>query len=274
MTTIAYWLVVLAGVLAAAPALAQEADFRMRDPDSFMLREATSMRLAAFTACFVLLALTVSAQAQTQQCGKGQMLTPNGCMQVCGPGYSIGKDASGFNTCLRDGNQEVGTHAKKYAFLPIAAGNNVDGICFGIRPDERVETVVDDRFVEADWHVQPNHAYVVEISYTLDPGLTKLHLTGFRYWRADANRKPIGAGDMIAADAVVPLYDAPQANWPCTQQQWATIMTPPKIVAVPPDYGDPYKWHPSGPGRWKDPRCFVPGPAGSEAVEKGGGNCW
>jgi hypothetical protein len=97
---------------------------------------------------------------QQQKCDKGQMPTPNGCMQVCPPGSAIGKDASGFQTCLRDGNTTVreaivgtgalnATRQKKYAFLPIAAGNDVDGICFGIRSDERVETVNDDRFVDS-----------------------------------------------------------------------------------------------------------------------------
>ena len=187
----------------------------------------------------VLLLLSPHAHAQSwqqQECGKGQMPTPNGCMQVCQPGYVIGKQ-NGYDTCLREGNAEVGTHQRKYAFLPIAAGNNVDGICFGIRADERVETVVDDRFVEADWHVQPHQAYVAQISYKLDPGLTKLHLIGFRYWRADENRKPVGVGDLIAVNTEVPLYDAPQANWPCSKQQWVTIMTPPQVHTVaPPGY--------------------------------------
>jgi hypothetical protein len=195
-----------------------------------------------------LLVLTDSAHAQSswqQQCGKGEMPTPNGCTRVCPPGdYHIGKDASGYQTCLRDGNSTVreaivGTGAitttrqKKYAFLPIAAGNDVDGICFGIRSDERVETVNDDRLVEGEWHVHTDHVYVAEISYTLTPDLTKLHLTAFRYWHLDANQKPT-PGDALTADATVPLYDAPQANWPCTKQQWATIMTPPEKLLLPP----------------------------------------
>jgi hypothetical protein len=40
--------------------------------------------------------------------------------------------------------------------------------------------VNDDRFVDGEWHVHPDHIYVAEISYTLDPGLTKLHLTAGR----------------------------------------------------------------------------------------------
>jgi hypothetical protein len=163
----------------------------------------------------VFLIVLCSAPAFAQQCGKGQMPTPNGCIQICPPGYTIGK-ANGFDTCLREGNAQIGAHHRKYAFLPIAAGKDVDGICFGIREDESVETVVDDRFVEAEWHVQKGHAYVAEISYTLDPGLTKL------------------PGDLIAANAEVPLYDAPQPKWPCTQQQWAAIMTPPQVYSVPP----------------------------------------
>ena len=124
--------------------------------------------MKAIAATLVLFSVT---PAVAQQCGKGQMPGPPGsgqCIQVCGPGYSIGKDASGFNTCLRDGNAAVGPHHAKYAFLSLAAGK--DDICFGIRADERVETVVDDHFIDVDWHVQPKHAYVAEISYTLDPG--------------------------------------------------------------------------------------------------------
>jgi hypothetical protein len=181
---------------------------------------------------------------QQQKCDKGQMPTPNGCMQVCPPGSSIGKDASGYQTCLRDGNITVreaivgtgalnATRQRKYAFLPIAAGNDVDGICFGIRSDERVETVNDDRFVYSEWHVHRNRVYVAEISYALDPGLTKLHLTGFRAWRLDGNNK-LALGQSFTADVVVPLYDTPQANWPCTKQQWATVMTPPEKVLQPP----------------------------------------
>jgi hypothetical protein len=191
------------------------------------------MRLRLCVLALLVAAPPVLAQSSgPQQCGKGQLPTPNGCMQVCQPGYSIGKDAGGYQSCLRDGNEQVGTHGKKYAFLPIAAGNEIDGICFGIRSDERVETVVDDRFVDRDWHVHPHHSYVAEISYRLDPGLTKLHLTGFRYFRVDANNET-AAGDMLTADAVVPLYDAPQADWPCTTQQWATIMTPPEALLRP-----------------------------------------
>ena len=189
--------------------------------------------MKSIAAAFLIVLVLSSAPAFAQQCGKGQMTTPNGCIQICPPGYAIGKQ-NGFDTCLRDGNTQIGAHHRKYALLPIAAGKDVDGICFGIREDERVETVVDDRFVEADWHVQKSHAYVAQISYTLDPGLTKLHLIGFRYWRADENRKPVGFGDLIAANAEVPLYDAPQPKWPCTQQQWAAIMTPPQVYAVPP----------------------------------------
>jgi hypothetical protein len=44
---------------------------------------------------------------QQQKCGKGQMPTPNGCMQVCRLVYFFGKDASGYQTCLRDGNTTV-----------------------------------------------------------------------------------------------------------------------------------------------------------------------
>ncbi len=188
--------------------------------------------MKAIAATLVLFSVT---PAVAQQCGKGQMPGPPGsgqCIQVCGPGYSIGKDASGFNTCLCDGNAAVGPHHAKYAFLSLAAGK--DDICFGIRADERVETVVDDHFIDVDWHVQPKHAYVAEISYTLDPGLTKLHLTGVRYWRGDANGKPVGETDLEPASAEVPLYDAPQPNWPCTKQQWAAIMNPPTIVSAPP----------------------------------------
>ena len=36
-----------------------------------------------------------------------------------------------------------------------------------------------------------------------------------------------------------------------------------------------YRYVPgTGNTRWKDPRCGIPGPAGSEAVEREGGNCW
>jgi hypothetical protein len=95
--------------------------------------------------CAAPLAFAQQSSWQQQQCGKGQMPTPNGCMQVCPPGSSIGKDASGYQTCQRDGNEVVreaivgtgalsATRQKKYALLPIAAGNDVDGICFGIVP--------------------------------------------------------------------------------------------------------------------------------------------
>jgi hypothetical protein len=199
-------------------------------------REA-AMRVVG-VACLAIIALN-AAPASAQSCGKGEMATPNGCIRVCPPGDYVIAKKNGFDTCERVGNQEVGAHHKKYALLPIAAGKDVDGICFGIREDERVETVVDDRFVEAGWHVDPHHAYVAEISYTLDPGLAKLHLTGFRYWRPDADNKPAGVGDMVQADAVVPLFETPQPKWPCSEKQWASIMTPPKVTSVAPDFRVP-----------------------------------
>jgi hypothetical protein len=79
--------------------------------------------------------------------------------------------------------------------------------------------------------VRPGHIYVAEIRYTLDPGLTKLHLSGFRYWHLDANQKPT-PGDMITADTVVPLYDTPQANWPCTKPASDVLRQRPVKVAA------------------------------------------
>src|SRR4029077_12931889 len=124
----------------------------------YQMAETFMKSIAAFLIVFVL----SSAPAFAQQCGKGQMPSPNGCIQVCPPGSTIGK-SMGFDTCLRDGNAQIGAHHRKYASLPIAAGKDVDGICFGIREDESVETVVDDRFVDADRHVQKGHAYVAAI---------------------------------------------------------------------------------------------------------------
>ena len=78
--------------------------------------------------CAAPLAFAQQSSWQQQQLGKGQMPTPNGCMHVCPPGSSIGKDASGYQTCQRDGNEVVreaivstgalsATCQKKYALL-------------------------------------------------------------------------------------------------------------------------------------------------------------
>jgi hypothetical protein len=199
---------------------------------------------APYIGILIAVVLCTSISAEAQQCGKGETPSPTGCIRVCPPGDYIIEKKDGFDTCVREGNQEIGTHRKRYALLPIAAGTNVDGICFGIRDDERVETVVDDRFLSADWHVDPRNAYVAEISYTVDPGLTKLHLVGFRYWLPLAKGKP-AVGDLMVAHAEVPLYDQPQPNCPCTKQQWAAIMTPPQVYATPRDDDIPIR-HSSG----------------------------
>jgi len=45
--------------------------------------------------------------------------------------------------------------------------NTIDNICFGIRPDETtVDTVVDDRFLDQEWHAPNSQIWVAEISYT------------------------------------------------------------------------------------------------------------
>ena len=193
--------------------------------------------MKANTALLILFSAAPAFAAE--QCGKGQMPSPSGCIQVCEPGYAIGKE-NGFDTCLREGNFKINVQQSKYAFLSIAASKDVDGVCFGIRKDEGpLDSVVDDRFVEREWHAPNSHVWVAEISYTLDATLTKLHLTALRYYRIDQNRKPIGVSDRIPENAEVPLYDAPQPQWPCTKQQWVSIMTPPQISAVPPGYRAP-----------------------------------
>ncbi len=76
--------------------------------------------MKAIAATLVLFSVT---PAVAQQCGKGQMPGPPGsgqCIQVCGPGYSIGKDASGFDTCLRDGNARLTTPNTLSCRLPPA----------------------------------------------------------------------------------------------------------------------------------------------------------
>ena len=110
----------------------------------------------------------LSTPAFAQQCGKGEMWTGQGCIRVCPPGdYHIGKDASGFETCLRDGNATVPVRHAKYAFVSLTEYNTIDNICFGIRPDETtVDTVVDDRFLDQEWHAPNSQIWVAEISYT------------------------------------------------------------------------------------------------------------
>jgi hypothetical protein len=218
----------------------------------------------------LLLILLSAAPAFAAQCGKAEEPTPNGgCIRVCPPGdYHIEKQ-NGFNTCIRDGNATVTAHTK-YAFVSLTEHNTTDNICFGIRPDETtVNTVDDDRFVDKDWHAPNSQIWVAQISYTLDTALTKLHVTAARYWRVDQNKKPIGVSNPITENVEVPLYDAPQAGWPCTQQQWATIMAEPKYTAVSPDYGDPNKWHPASPVKPftfptpTKPSCSTLGPGGT-----------
>jgi hypothetical protein len=198
-----------------------------------------------------LLILFTAIPAFAAQCGKAEMPTPNGgCIRVCPPGdYHIAKDASGFNSCQRDGNATVTAHAK-YAFVSLTEQNTTDNICFGIRPDETtVDTVVDDRFVDMDWHAHNSQIWVAAISYTLDPSLTKLHVTAALHYTADQNKNITGVSrTLIPENVVVALYDAPQSNWPCSKEQWATIMAEPHYTAVPPDYGDPNAWHPGTGG--------------------------
>ena len=183
------------------------------------------------------------------------------CVQVCPAGYKIARDELGFNSCLRDGNFKIKVHHRKYAFLTLAAGQHVDGICFGIRDDERtIDSVVDDRFIDWQWHTKDGHIWVAEVSYTLDSALTRLRLTGVRSWRVDQHGKPVGVSEFMPGPAEVLLYDAPQPVWPCTAQQWAAIMEPPHITAVPPGYGSGPSW--ALKGGWAPPnplatRCGV-----------------
>jgi hypothetical protein len=187
-----------------------------------------------------LLLILSSTPAFAAQCGKAEMPTPNGdCIRVCPPGdYHIGKDAGGYQSCLRDGNATVTAHTK-YAFVSLTERNTTDNICFGIRPDETaVDTVVDNRFVDMDWHAHNSQIWVAEISYTLDPSLTTLHVTAARHYLVDQNKQISGVSPTpIPENVVVALYDSPQANWPCTKQQWATIMAEPRYTAVPPPGG-------------------------------------
>jgi hypothetical protein len=198
----------------------------------------------------LLLILLSAAPAFAAQCGKAEEPTPNGgCIRVCPPGdYHIEKQ-NGYNTCIRDGNATATAHAK-YAFVSLTEQNTTDNICFGIRPDETtVDTVVDDRFVDMDWHAHNSQIWVAEISYTLDPSLTKLHVTAARHYMVDQSKNITGVSRTpIPENVVVSLYDSPQPNWPCSKEQWATIMAEPHYTAVPPDYGDPYAWHPGTGG--------------------------
>jgi hypothetical protein len=185
-----------------------------------------------------LLIVLPSAPSCAQQCSRGQMPRPSGCVQVCQRGYKIAKE-NGSDTCVREGNFTIKVHRSRYAFLPIAAGNDVDGICFGIREDEdTIDSVVDDRFIDPSWHAPHSHIWIAEMSYALDPALIKLRLTALRSWRVDQNKKPVGVSDPIPQSAEVPLCEAPQRNWPCTEKQWSSIRTAPKVTAVPPGYSN------------------------------------
>jgi hypothetical protein len=213
-------------------------------------------------AIVALLLILFSASAALA-CGKGEEATPTGgCIRVCPPGdYHIEKQ-NGHNTCIRDGNATVTAHPK-YAFVSLTAYNTTDNICFGIRPDETaIDTVVDDRFVDKEWHAPNSQIWVAQISYTLDPALTTLHVTAAKYYTVDQNKQITGVSrNAIPENVVVRLYDAPRANWPCTKQQWATIMAAPHYTAVPPlseryslPSPNPTPFHPM-PARPSAPLC-------------------
>jgi len=143
----------------------------------------------------------------------------------------------------------------------------VEHAAFGQEADIRVSMAVHvaiasprPRFIDWQWHTKDGHIWVAEVSYTLDSALTRLRLTGVRSWRVDQHGKPVGVSEFMPGPAEVLLYDAPQPVWPCTAQQWAAIMEPPRITAVPPGNGSGPSW--ALKGGWAPPnplatRCGV-----------------
>jgi hypothetical protein len=183
------------------------------------------------------LALTLALSAPTYaqgyfelSCKPGEVPEPNGsggfeCRAApCPEPEMVYLKRDGFYSCYRLGNSEVTLPKSKFGLIRLGEGKETDLICFGVSGGEKHGTRVRDEVIPFFAHAKGSLPWVATISYDADSSFSKIQLIAVTEFLVDKAGHPTGYTPAKALSMDVPLYDHPQIDWPCTGNQWASIV--------------------------------------------------
>jgi hypothetical protein len=183
----------------------------------------------------------------SQDCPTSQVLVPKlggvtcQAMPQCPPGTSMGIGANGFE-CIAE-SRRVKVTKNLFAFLPLRAGDALDGICMAWTPAySPYDAIVKDEFLST-WNHVDDTGWVATWSYEMNDAATIITVRELRHWERDANGQRVWSAPM-AVKIDVPLYDKPQSNWPCSKHTWMALLE------IPQPQHDPTF---AGKGGWAPP---------------------